>query len=77
MASLTITVPDSQVTRVLNAIWANAHNGELPPSQPAAVQFAREWLYERVKSEVKGYEAMVAARAIADRADDPLDLTVQ
>lgn len=77
MASMTITVADSQVTRVLNAIWGNAHGGALPPSQAAAAQFAREWLYERVKSEVKGYEAAVAARAITERADDPLDAQKQ
>lgn len=73
MASMTISVPDSQVDRVLNAVWANHHNGEMPPSKPEAVQHLREWLYLLVRREVTGYEAAVAARAITERADDPLD----
>lgn len=77
MASMTITIDDSQVDRVLNAVWANHHDGEMPPSRPEAVKHLREWLYLLVKREVRGYEAAAAARAITERADDPLDLTVQ
>ena len=77
MAQMVLVVPDSQVTRVLNAIWANHHNGELPPDQATAAQHAREWLYSLVRREVTGYEAAVAARAITERADDPLDAQKQ
>ena len=55
MAQMVLVVPDSQVTRVLNAIWANHHNGELPPDQATAAQHAREWLYSLVRREVTGY----------------------
>ena len=77
MAQMVLVVPDSQVTRVLNAIWANHHDGESPPDQATAAKHAREWLYSLLKREVRGYEAAAAARAITERADDPLDLTVQ
>ena len=77
MATLTLTIADNQVARVVNAIYANNHAGALPATQAIGVQFVRQWLYDQAKAQVKGDESMVAARAIADRADDPLDLTVQ
>ena len=77
MATLTLTVPDAQVTRVVNAVYANANNGALPATQAVGVQFLRQHIYEIIKGEVKGYEAAAAARAVTDSTTDPLDTVTQ
>ncbi len=77
MASMTISVPDAQVDRVLDAIWRNRHDGQPAPDKPTAVRFVRQCLYDALKSEVLGWEAAEAARAITERADDPLDAQKQ
>lgn len=70
MATLTITIPDAQVPRVLEAFGTNIILGQ--PNTPATPAQVRQKLAEYVKTVVQHYE-MEQARIAAASGVTPVD----
>lgn len=66
MASITLTIPDPILNRVLDALAAKW--GYNPAGGQTKAQFAKSALAAYVKATVKQYEAEVAAKAAFDSA---------
>lgn len=82
MATISITVPDAILTRVVNGV-AGQHNYPATvggsPNPETRTQFARRMLARWVRETVKAYEVTSAAEsarvAAAAAADSQLDVT--
>lgn len=80
MADVTITIPDAQATRVLNAFAAQLnYTGTNPQGQAETkAQFARRMLREYIVAVVKQNEGEVAsktARTTSDASVDAIGIT--
>jgi hypothetical protein len=78
-ADITITIPDAEVTRVLNAVAVMQGYTGLTPLGGAETkaQFTKRWIRDLVKAQLKAVEgnaAAVSARATTDAAVDAIGI---
>ena len=83
MATIIVTIPDAQVTRVRNAFaiayhWSAtipdpANPGSTIPNPESKTQFAQRKVREYVKNVVKGVEAPAARNAAGVAAEAAVD----
>lgn len=74
MASITLTIPDAVLPRVLDAVAAKW--GFNPGGPQTKAQFAKAALAAYLKATVKQYEAEVAAKAAYDNAQTTADADI-
>ncbi len=75
MAQLTITIANSDVDRIMDALGYQETIGGQPNPETKTV-FAQRKIIEWIKSNVRQYEGSVAARAArASAAGNSLDIT--
>ncbi len=74
MATLSITIPDAQTTRVVDAICI-AH-GYDPASGTTKIVFAKRWLIESVMAVVRAHESNLASESARMAAAAKVDTEV-
>jgi len=74
MATITLTIPDGVIDRVRDAIAAR--NGYNPAIHGTKGQFAKTWIIQKVKEEVKSHEGSAAGAAAQQTACDAVDAQI-
>jgi len=64
MASITLTIPDAQVTRVIDALCAGQMQDAVTPVPPTAA-LAKQVVIDWIKARVLAYEEDQARKALA------------
>lgn len=76
MADISLTIPDAQLARVVNALCAVGGYTGSPADQPARRKFARGVLGDYVRQTVLQYEKRQAAAEAMAAVSDVVPVTV-
>ena len=74
MADITITVPNPVLSRVVDAIAAR--NGYVAAVHGTKNQFAKAWMIQKIKDEVRGHEGSEAGRLAQLSASTAVDTDI-